>query len=58
LTVQAVGGDGEDGDGEEPDAPIIDDRENEGDTDATDVQRRKKQEEEVHCSARTYPHRI
>ncbi|KAK0133909.1 DNA-directed RNA polymerase I subunit RPA1 [Merluccius polli] len=36
---------GEEGDGEE--APIVDDLENEGDTDATDVKRREKQEEEV-----------
>ncbi|CAL8264335.1 unnamed protein product [Lota lota] len=38
---------GEDGDGEEQEAPIVDDRANEGDTDATDVKRREKQEEEV-----------
>uniref|UniRef100_A0A8C5AHD0 DNA-directed RNA polymerase subunit n=1 Tax=Gadus morhua TaxID=8049 RepID=A0A8C5AHD0_GADMO len=35
------------GEGEEPEAPIVDDRENEGDTDATDVKRQEKQKEEV-----------
>uniref|UniRef100_A0A8C5BRV1 DNA-directed RNA polymerase subunit n=1 Tax=Gadus morhua TaxID=8049 RepID=A0A8C5BRV1_GADMO len=62
-------GDDGDGEGEEPEAPIVDDRENEGDTDATDVKRQEKQKEEVqharthmrtnmytHARTRTYRH--